>query len=644
MTLVVTQVPPKGAREAAVSGPEESGRPPSFENSQIILLRPDGTRRSLSAGFATACDPEVSFDGTRILFAAKRKRGDSWNIFETASDGTGLRQVTPGPGNHRSPLYLSTLYTLISEKPWHQIAFVSDLSGEREELGPHPAASIYSCRMDGTGTLRLTFTPGSAADPFLLPDGRLLFAAWRQAGPDRSLRRGLFAVNIDGTDFSLFSDEEGSQFKSMPCLTTEGLVAFVEAGAGNQYGAGTLGSVNLRRNLHSYRSITRPRDGLFGSPSPLPDGKIVVSRKPAEGHETFGIFRLDPVTGQSVLLFDDPDFDDLQPRLLAPRQEPDGRSTSVLRRTGEIDDPETLTSMHANSGSAALPSGTLYCLNVYDSRRPGPEWLTPGTARRVRILEGIPSKGIGQKPDDPDGPSPFMRTRFIGEAAVEEDGSLNLRVPAGVPIKVQILDSDGLALDSCSWIWVQNNESRGCIGCHEDGERVPENRLVRAVAQPSVALTLPPDRRRTTDFLHDVAPLVTSRCRSCHGGGSQPPALGGSFADGSSAGVSWIRQAYRTLLAPSDAARGPESGGKYVVPGRARNSTLTWHLLGRNTARPWDRGFAEDRTGSRPPSVSDLLSEDERRTFFEWIDSGAGWDNRDTPSGSSSQAKKGSSP
>jgi hypothetical protein len=638
-TFVYTRAPSKGAPDSA-----RSGMPPQFEGSQIITLHPDGRRQPLVTGFASACDPEVSFDGSRILFAAKRDRRDFWNIFEVASDGSGLRQVTHGPGNHRSPVYLSTLYTLISDKPWHEIAFVSEMSGDREERGPDPATSLYSCRMDGSGTLRLTFTPSSASDPFLLPDGRLLFAAWRPTGGDRPPRRGLFAVNIDGTDFTLFSDEEGGPLKSMPCRTAEDLVVFVEPEAGQGHGAGTLGCVSLRRNLHSYRSLTHPRDGLFNSPSPLPDGKILVSRKPAEGGNTFGIYRLDPGSGQSVLLFDDPGFNDLQPRLLAPREEPDGRSTSVLRRTGEIDDPETIASEHKIPASAVLPSGTLYCLNAYDSRRPRTEWLPAGTVRRVRVLEGIPAMAIGHQPSGPDGPCPRLRRRFVGEAPVEEDGSFNLKIPAGVPVELQLLDADGLALDTCSWIWVQNNESRGCIGCHEDGERVPENRLVRAVAQPSVALTLPPDRRRTVDFLHDVAPLVASRCHPCHDGSLPGPFLGVNRTASPSTASDWIRQAYHTLLAPAGPDQGREGGGKYVVPGRARSSMLTWHLLGRNTARPWDRDFIGRLDGTLPTSVADRLTKEERRTFFEWIDTGAGWDNRGTPAASATRGKKGSGP
>ncbi len=58
-------------------------------------------------------------------------------------------------------------------------------------------------------------------------------------------------------------------------------------------------------------SITGPRDGLFRSPSPLPDGQILVSWKPSDGSASFGLYRLDPATGQRELVFDDPDYNEL---------------------------------------------------------------------------------------------------------------------------------------------------------------------------------------------------------------------------------------------------------------------------------------------------------------------------------------------
>ena len=637
--LVVTRVP---SRNPAV-GPVTEGMLPidSCEGGQVLIYYPNGSRLNLTAGFDRACDPEVSFDGQRILFAGERSAADDWNIHEIGSDGAGLRQVTSGLGDCRSPLYLSMLYTLISDNPWHQIAFVSNVAQTAGEYGLWPVAAIYSSRIDGTDLMRLTHGPSGDSNPYQMPDGRLLFSGWRPRLPERQARLPLFAVNIDGTDFTLFSDSEGLRHKRMPCVTTKRLAIFVESEQLRSDEAGNLASVTLRRNFHSYRQLTKEGDGLFRSPSPLPDGRILVSMRDANGKGTFGICIFDPESGAVVPVLDDPEFDEIQAKILVARPEPDGRSTSVLRRTGEIEDPHALEPQDKKSGAGEIRSGRLYCLNVYNSGFTSPATLPRGAVKRVRVLEGLPATLIPSRKIAGDGSArlpgnvgpPILKRRFIGEAPVEADGSFNLHVPADVPIELQILDADGLALASCSWIWIKNNEPRGCIGCHEDPELVPENRLVAAIAKPSMELVLPPERRRSIDFLHDIKPIIRSRCVTCHKTGGFQPRLD-DVKD--SAGIADLRNpdgSYQSLL-----GRGQEEdpgslpGGKYVTIGRARTSPLIWHLFGRNTSRPWDSPATAATFKPMPPVDGSALSENERRTFAEWIDTGAHWDSRSAQS------------
>ena len=607
--IVMTQV-------AAVGGASGAA---FWDRARIVVLSPDKTRRLLTEEFYSACDPEVSFDGKRILFAGKRQPADSWNVFEMGIDGSGLRRITEGRADCRQPRYLSTLYTLISDKPWHQIAFVGASSSTPSERGL-PGSALYSCRLDGAAVLQLTHTPSPVMDPFLMPDGRILFAAFRRLGTGQPERLALFAMNIDGTDFSLFADEEGRPYKTMPCITTEGLAVFVEPDPTSREGAGCLSSVKLRRNLHSYRPITEPADGFFHSPSPLPDGRVLVSRRLAGNTASYGVYQLDPETGRFQLLFDDRAYHDLQARIAAPRDEPDGRSTSVLRRTGEIEDPDALEPTREQPDPDAFPTGRLYCLNVYRSSLFKGDSLPRGTVKRVRVIEGVAL------------PQENLRRRFLGEAPVADDGSFNIQVPADIPIELQILDADGMALETCGWIWVKNNEPRGCIGCHEDGESVPENRPAKAVAQPSIELTLPPARRRTADFQWNVLPIVKARCVSCHGSGASLPRFADQQDEAAPAPEPGINRAYVTLLAqPEPAQASHPPGGRYVTPGQARTSPLIWRLFGCNTSRPWDRIPPGAAVKVMPPAGSQPLSEAEKRTFVEWIDTGAAWDNRTDP-------------
>jgi len=609
--FVVTQLP-VGA-EAERQAPAAGGmlRADFGDRARLVMVYPDLSTKLLSDGFYSSCDPEVSFDATHILFAGKRTPDDKWSIYEAAIDGSSVRQVISRTTDCRSPGYQATLFVLASPEPWYQLTFVSSEKNVLNECGVGPATSLYSCKLDGSAVRRLTFNLSSDMDPFIMPDGRLLFAAWQRVRLDRGPlgRVALFGVNIDGADYAAFCTDEGERIKHMPCVTTKGLAVFVEAGSVPWDGSGRLACVDLRRPLHSYRPITRDCDGLFHSPSPLPDGTVLVSRRSADGSDTHGVYRLDPYTGQFELIFDSPDYHDIQAKAVYPRAKPDGRSSVVAEED---------------------PNGKLYCLNVYicdPSASSGQalenrEWLPVGEVVRLRVLEGIAIK-IQNLKFNIQNFVPLAQRRILGEINVEKDGSFNIEVPANTPIELQTLDADGMALRSCGWIWAKNHEPRGCIGCHEDGELTPENVLVSAVTRPSIKLTLPAERRRTVDFRRDVMPIIAQRCARCHAEAEATPRLTPEVSPVTSTGGKGLfNRSYESLV-----AAGNQAGyGKYVDPGRARTSPLIWHIFGRNTSRPWDETFGPQRVRQMPPTGSSVLTEDEKRTFIEWIDMGALWD------------------
>jgi mono/diheme cytochrome c family protein len=225
------------------------------------------------------------------------------------------------------------------------------------------------------------------------------------------------------------------------------------------------------------------------------------------------------------------------------------------------------------------PAGKLYSVDVgiHDLGSKLPK----GTAKKVRVVEGLPATAA----------RPAGR-RILGEVPVAGDGSYQAQVPANTPVQLQLLDADGLAVRTSTWLWVRNHAAQGCVGCHEDPERTPPNRMMQALASPAPVLDTPPDQRRVVSS-KDVDAIVAARCVACHGNGGRPPRLDAGTA----------------ALAP------------YVTPGEARRSPLVWHLLGRSTARPWD---AEASTASpKPmPAPAGPLTPDEIRTIVEWIDLG----------------------
>jgi hypothetical protein len=604
LPLVVTQLPIHVAHPRRC----EVLRANSGEGARLSLIRPNQTLIVLSKAFYSACDPEISFDASHILFAGQRNPEDTWNIYEMDIEGANVRQVTSGLGNCRSPVYQATLYTIISSKPWYQLSFVGSESSGINEYGRGTATNLYSCKLDGTAMRCLTFNLSSDMDPVMMPDGRMVFSSWQRSRLNRGSlgRMALLGINTDGADCAAFCTDQGRRFKHMPCVTTRSLLVFVESDRLPWDGAGSLASVNMRRPLYSYRAMTGPGDGLFHSPSPLPDGRILVSHRSGDDSSNHSVCVLDPATGRLARIFDDPGYHDIQARAVYARPEPDGRSSVVTEKD---------------------PHGRLYCLNVYrgNLRGEGHRWLPPGSVKRLRVLEGIPmaqTDGVGSEGISRNGVGPLAQRRFLGEIDLENDGSFNLELPADTPIELQLLDAEGLALRTCSWIWAKNHEPRGCIGCHEDGELTPENVFVDALRQPSTKLTLPPKRRRTVDFRRDVMPILTKYCNACHSHYKSAVHITRDMnlvkrPDNKA----YFNQSYESLMGTSSTGQ-----FKYVWPGRARVSPLIWQIMGHNTSRPWDEEIPQQQIAPMPPTGSPTLSQDEKQTIIEWIDLGAAWD------------------
>ena len=76
----------------------------------------------------------------------------------------------------------------------------------------------------------------------------------------------------------------------------------------------------------------------------------------------------------------------------------------------------------------------------------------------------------------------------VALAPVHAEGSFFLEVPADTPLQLELLGDNERVLASLrSGLWVRPNENRGCIGCHENPEIAPQNRLPLAVSVPTGA-------------------------------------------------------------------------------------------------------------------------------------------------------------
>jgi len=108
---------------------------------------------------------------------------------------------------------------------------------------------------------------------------------------------------------------------------------------------------------------------------------------------------------------------------------------------------------------------------------------------------------------------------------VEADGSASFAVPADTFVYFQLLDEQGMLIQSMrSGTIVRPGERTGCIGCHEDRQHTVAINVGAAAARRSPdKLTLTPwlAPSRNFGYLAEIQPVLDRNCVSCHDYGKE---------------------------------------------------------------------------------------------------------------------------
>jgi len=298
------------------------------------------TRRALAPDLAASADAAVSFDGTRILFAAKRTPSSHWAIFETTVTPGAARQITSGEFDCIRPLYLpdgGVAYTRVS-------AGASNI-----EVGP----------LDGGKTARLTFAPGRYLTSDVLRDGRILFEA---AGE-------IFTVYPDGTGVESLRCDHGP-IRSAARQLSSGDVIFSVAGRLARFTSARAEQLD---------DVLQPDAQVAGPVAELSaDAWIVPLRRKPAG--TVGLF-LWTLSSRQVV------------ELEAPAGSNAVEPAVVVARAAPRQFPSALVPTRA--------TGNLLCLNVHISKTPFPEGVS--TVRVYSQDPANQPVLLGQAPVERDG-------------------------------------------------------------------------------------------------------------------------------------------------------------------------------------------------------------------------------------------------
>jgi hypothetical protein len=433
-------------------------------------------------------DPQLSYDGRKILFAYRRGGEHPFHLYEINVDGSGLHQLTDGPDDDLEPTYC----------PDGSIVFCSSRCRRFVNCWHTRVATLYRCDADGKNVRMLSSNNDHDNTPWPLPDGRILYMRWEYVDRSQVHYHHLWTMNPDGSGQTVYYGNMHpgvAMLDAKPIPGGDKVVASFSPGHGRPEHLGYVTVVDPKRGpdaLESARNVSQRPD--WKDPWAFSEDCFLVAHK------------------QGIFVMDGQGHTDLVYRL--PEAE---------RDTLECHEPRPLLAhaqerVIANRVDTRRATGRLVLGDFYAGRKVNA--LKPGTVKKLLVLKQLPKPvnfSGGMQPLTIGGS--FTLAQILGTVPVEPDGSASMEVPALQSLFFVALDANDLAVKRMhSFVIVQPGETMSCVGCHEQRTQTPpplaSNLLAmgRRPSQIEPVAGVPP----VIDFPRDVQPILDRRCVECH--------------------------------------------------------------------------------------------------------------------------------
>jgi len=473
-------------------------------------------------------DPDVSWDGKRILFSWKKSdRGDDYHLYEMDIATKKVRQLTDGLGHaDYEGIYL----------PDGDILFNSSRCVQIVDCWWTEVSNLYKCDKDGDNIHRISFDQVHTNYPQMLEDGRIIYTRWDYNDRGQLYPQPLFQMNPDGTGQTEYYGNNSwfpttiahargipGTKKVVSILTghhsdQRGKLAIIDTSKGRQEASG----VQLIAPVRETKAVRIDRYGQrgiqFQYPYPLNDNEFIVTYCPLEtGNRQYRApYAIGFVTAdgsREILAFDN-NISCNQPVPLKARKKP-------VIRPSVVDYTKT--------------TGTYYVQDIYIG--PGLKGIKRGTVKEIRVVAlDFRAAGIGHNMNNGPAGAALVSTPVsigngtwdvkivLGDATVHDDGSAFFEVPARTPVYFQALDAKGIVVQTMrSWSTLQPGENFACVGCHESKDTTPARgtitKAMKAGPQKLTPFYGPP---RGFSFGKEIQPILDKHCIKCHDGGENP--------------------------------------------------------------------------------------------------------------------------
>ncbi|MEM6958231.1 MAG: hypothetical protein AAF645_21290, partial [Myxococcota bacterium] len=429
--------------------------------------------------------PAVSWDGSRIAFAARASAAEPLRLYWMNSDGSACEPV-PDIATDASQDGILIHDFDPAFAPDGRLVFAStrgNVDGDSARRGPTrtPAAMTPNSNLyvlESGNVRQLTFLLNQELAPNFMRDGRLIMTTEKREPGFHQL--ALRRQNLDGGDYHPLYAQRGSlgfpSATEVVELPAGNEYAFIAAPLGSADGAGALALSNRsigpdeagrpddRQYIHS---LSLPAAGALGavagvpsagsgrgafrSPAALPTGRVLVScdldaTDLMAGPFAFELCEVD-VRAQTVRrVGGDPGVANVEAVAVY------GRSRHPIFRSRQAE-ANGASEIRASRDGAEVHFldypllDTLLATNVRGPREIDPE------VGGVRILEALaPPAGAttfaeaGANVVNDEFGSVYVEYRDLGQAGLQADGSLRVLVPGGIPILMQSTDGGGTPL------------------------------------------------------------------------------------------------------------------------------------------------------------------------------------------------------
>ena len=532
----------------------KGGESPNVRNLLAGSVVQSGRLEGQTLSTGSFLSPNLCYDARRLAFAYVECTGDQahrfhtdvsqghwhegrvFNIFTSNIDGSDLRQITDGTWNDFDPCWL----------PNGRIVFISERRGGYLRCGREcPTYTLFDMNPDGSLIRCLSYHETNEWNPSVTNDGRILYTRWDY--PDR---HGVTAhhpwiTTLDGRDprqvYGNFTPRSMRSDMDLGARAVPDSPKFVATAAphhGQMFGSLIIIDPRIPDDdaMGSVKRITPDVDfpesqggaQVYGTPYPLSEKYYLAvadfSMTPNIGFQSqsyvrgdYGIYLVDAF-GNKELIYRDPEIGSVSPMPVAARPMP----PIVPRMVSDAIEEQSYLRPNRDT-LPALPQAAISVVNAYQSLRPFPENTK---LKEIRVIQWIPmSVPSGSPPHDigrrePTSTDSVVLARYVlGTAPIEEDGSANLIVPPRRPLQLQVLDEDGLAVQSMRGsIYLHDGETLSCHGCHEPIGSAPlqTTAIPRAfLREPSVLKPAHPDANPFS-YPRLIQPIWDKHCVACH--------------------------------------------------------------------------------------------------------------------------------